>query len=189
MKFHGLHIIFLSVLLAGCYAATDTLVLEASDKNLELNNGVLLYNETPFSGTLVSYYNSESLKSKIEYVDGKKHGYERQWYLDESIQLERVYNEGLKVGIHKAWWPSGDLKFEYHFNNDGEFHGNVKEWFQSGKVFRDFNYDSGKEVGLQRMWKIDGRIKANYEVVNGERFGLIGLKKCYTVTVDKNEIE
>jgi antitoxin component YwqK of YwqJK toxin-antitoxin module len=53
----------------------------------------------------------------------------------------------------------------------------------------DFNYKNGKETGSQRLWKPDGSIKANYEVVNGERFGLIGLKKCYTVTVDKNEIK
>ena len=39
------------------------------------------------------------------------------------------------------------------------------------------------------MWKDDGTIKANYEVVNGERFGLIGLKKCYTVTVNEDEVK
>ena len=39
------------------------------------------------------------------------------------------------------------------------------------------------------MWKYDGTIQANYEVVNRDRFGLIGLKKCYTVTVNKDEIE
>ena len=34
-----------------------------------------------------------------------------------------------------------------------------------------------------------GAIKANYIVVNEERYGLIGLKKCYSVTSDKNEIQ
>ena len=79
--------------------------------------------------------------------------------------------------------------FEYHFNKKGEFHGIVKEWYKSGQIFRDFNYFAGKELGRQRMWKYDGTIKANYEVVNRDRFGLIGLKKCYTVTVNKDEIE
>ena len=45
-----------------------------------------------------------------------------------------------------------------------------------------FNYINGKEAGKQLLLKSNGNIKANYEVVNGERFGLIGLKKCYTVT-------
>lgn len=173
----------------GCNSVTETNIVEASDENLKLENGVLFYKQKPFSGVLLENFTSEIIKSRTEYLNGKKHGNEQHWYANGSQLSERSYAGGFKVGVHKSWWSSGDLKFEYHFNNNGEFHGNVKEWFESGKVFRDFNYDSGKEVGLQRMWKIDGRIKANYEVVNGERFGLIGLKKCYTVTVDKNEIE
>ena len=51
-----------------------------------------------------------------------------------------------------------------------------------------FNYKKGKESGSQRLWKTDGSIKANYDVVNGERFGLIGLKKCYQVTVGNDTV-
>ena len=164
-------------------------MVEASDKNLKLDNGVLLYNETPFEGQLVSYYEAEKLKSKIEYAGGKKHGYEKQWYDSGNKLIERFYKKGFKTGIHKSWWTDGKQKFEYHFNEKGEFHGVVKEWYKSGKIFRDFNYVDGKEVGSQRLWKFDGTIKANYEVVNGERFGLIGLKKCYTVTTNSYEIK
>ena len=48
------------------------------NENLKLDNGILFYNETPFDGVLVAYYEAEKLKSKIEYVNGKKHGYEKQ---------------------------------------------------------------------------------------------------------------
>ena len=48
-----------------------------------------------------------------------------------------------------------------------------------------FHYIDGKEVGSQKLWQEDGRIKANYEVKNGERFGLIGLKKCDPVQIQK----
>ena len=48
-----------------------------------------------------------------------------------------------------------------------------------------FHYKNGKEVGSQRLWKADGSIKANYEVVGGERFGLIGLKKCYNMDISE----
>ena len=44
-------------------------------------------------------------------------------------------------------------------------------------TFRDFNYINSKETGSQKLWYETGKIKANYEVINGERFGLIGLKK------------
>ena len=159
------------------------------NENLKLDNGILFYNETPFDGVLVAYYEAEKLKSKIEYVNGKKHGYEKQWYRNGDKLIERFYKEGFKTGIHKSWWADGTKKFEYEFNEKGEFHGVVKEWYKSGQIFRDFNYAEGKELRSQRMWKNDGTLKANYEVVNGERFGLIGLKKCYTVTVDSVEVK
>lgn len=159
------------------------------DVNLKLENGILFYKENPFKGTLVSYYEVEKLKSQVEYIDGKKHGSEKQWYANGDKLIERFYKEGFKTDIHKSWWEDGTQKFEYHFNKKGEFHGFVKEWYKSGQIFRDFNYVAGKELGSQRLWKDNGSIKANYEVVNGERFGLIGLKKCYTVTVNEDEIE
>lgn len=149
----------------------------------------MFYNESPFEGQLVAKYVSGTVKSKIDYVDGKRHGCETQWYKNGAKLLERFYIKGFKTGVHRSWWESGHLKFEYHFNDKGEFHGLVKEWYKSEQIFRDFNYNQGKESGSQRLWKPDGTIKANYEVVNGERFGLIGLKKCYMVTVNKDDIE
>ena len=157
--------------------------------NLKLDNGILFYKEVPFNGVLIEYYEAKKLKSKIDYVKGKKNGFEKQWSVNGNQLIERFYNEGFKTGVHKAWWEDGTQKFEYHFNEIGEFHGVVKEWYKNAQIFRDFNYVDGKEVGLQRMWKIDGTIKANYEVLQGERFGLIGLKKCYTVTVDEADFK
>lgn len=172
-----------------CNSNLKPQIVDASDENLNLENGILFYNEIAFKGQLRTYYQTDILKSKIEYKDGKKHGSENQCYNNGDKQTERFYKEGFKTGIHKSWWADGKQKFEYHFNEKGEFHGLVKEWYKNGQLFRDFNYVNGKEVGSQRMWKNDGTIKANYEVVNGERFGLIGLKKCYTVTLDSDEVK
>ncbi|WP_298345326.1 hypothetical protein [uncultured Algibacter sp.] len=165
------------------------MVLDVSNKHLNLNNGILEFNKKPFTGKIVSSFIDGQLQSEVFYKDGLKEGKEKQWNIDGALVVERLYAEGIKTGIHKSWWDNGNLKFEYHFNSKGEFHGMVKEWYADGLLLMDFNYKNGKETGSQRLWKPDGSIKANYEVVNGERFGLIGLKKCYTVTVDKNEIK
>ena len=172
-----------------CNSTLKTFIVDVSDVNLKLDNGILFYNKVPFKGLLVEYYSVEDLKSVIEYVDGKKQGYERHRFKNGSLAMERFYRNGFKTGIHKAWWENGTLKFEYHFNDKGEFHGQVNEWSPSGQLYMSFNYKNGKEVGSQRLWKVDGSIKANYEVINGERFGLIGLKKCYTVTVNSDEVK
>ena len=158
------------------------------DDKLELINGVLMYEDQPFSGSIESYFDSGKIKSKVFLNKGKKEGLETIWYPNDSVFSERYYKNGLKTGIHQAWWVNGNPKFLYHFNEKGEYHGNVKEWYETGTLFRDFNYVNRRETGSQRMWYITGKIKANYEVVNGERFGLIGLKKCYQVTVGSDEV-
>lgn len=187
MKLKSINIVLVFILLWCCNDSPYT-VLKHSDPNLKLENGVLFYNELPFNGTLISYYNPEKLKSEIQYENGKKNGFEKKWFSNENIAEDRSYINGFKTGTHQAFWDNGNPKFEYHFNNKGQFHGLVKEWFQTGIPSMLFNYTNGKENGRQCLWKLDGSIKANYEVVNGERFGLIGLKKCYRVTVNKDEI-
>jgi len=189
LKLKCVYIALICLITISCHTSSNLQTLDDLDVNLKLDNGVLYYYENPFSGTLFSYYKVGKLKFQIEYLNGKKHGFEKQWYESGNNLIERFYKEGFKTGIHKSWWQDGVQKFEYHFNKKGEFHGVVKEWYKNAQVFRDFNYVDGKEVGLQRMWKDDGTIKANYEVVNGERFGLIGLKKCYTVTVNEDEVK
>jgi antitoxin component YwqK of YwqJK toxin-antitoxin module len=164
------------------------LVIQDTNTELELVNGVLMYNDEPFDGVLESYYDSKTLKSKTYYLEGRKQGLEAIWHQNDSIFSKRFYNKGLKTGIHKAWWENGNPKFVYHFNDRGEYNGNVKEWYESGTLFRDFNYINSKEAGSQKLWYKTGKIKANYEVVDGERFGLIGLKKCYEVTVGSDEV-
>tara|TARA_R110002050_G_scaffold4573_1_gene22048 strand:+ start:30606 stop:31175 length:570 start_codon:yes stop_codon:yes gene_type:complete len=189
VRFKNLYLVFILLIFYGCNQSKSSVIIDASNIFLKLDNGVLFYKDEPFNGNLVTYYSDKNLKSQIQYKNGRKEGYEKHWFLDNRLSIERYYTNGLKTSIHKAWWEDGTQKFEYHFNDKGNYNGKVKEWYKTGQVFRDFNYVDGKEIGSQRLWKIDGTIKANYKVVNEERFGLIGLKKCYTVTVGSDEVK
>jgi antitoxin component YwqK of YwqJK toxin-antitoxin module len=151
------------------------------DAGLELKNGVLFYNNTPFDGILLEFDQINGTNNESNYVGGKKEGIERKVYTNNMLAEERMYDKGLKIGIHKGWYKDGSVKFEYHYGN-GMYDGSFKEWYQNGIPLKDFNYKKGKEYGSQKMWLSNGKIRANYVVKNGERFGLIGLKKCYSVT-------
>lgn len=189
MKNLSLYITFFCFIIFSCQETVNKKVVSLDNENLELINGVLNYNELPFSGTIVSNYKDLKLKMQTQYVNGKKHGEEKQWSENGVLLEERFYKKGKKTGIHKGWWGSNIAKFEYVFNNDGEYNGSVKEWYKNGQLYKLFNFKDGKEIGSQKLWKPDGTLKANYEVKDGERFGLIGLKKCYTVTIDEDEIK
>ncbi|CAM1344141.1 toxin-antitoxin system YwqK family antitoxin [Tenacibaculum amylolyticum] len=161
-------------------------VLDYNDKDFQLQKGVLLYNDKPFTGTLLSFDAINDTYNRLEYFGGKKDGEELKKYKNGVIAEQRFYKQGNKVGKHSAWWKNGTIKFEYHFNQKGEYNGTVKEWYRNGQPLKIFNFKNGREEGSQKMWQSDGKIRANFVTKKGERFGLIGLKKCYSVNT-KNE--
>jgi len=160
------------------------LILLAENKQLSTQNGVLYYNDTPFSGTIKKFDDVNQTKNSTHYLKGKKEGEERKLFLNDSLAEIRFYKNGFKVGIHKSWFENGQQKFEYPYSNSGFYSGTMKEWYPNGQLVRAFNYVNGKESGSQKMWLSNGNIRANYTVVNGERFGLIGLKKCYSINTN-----
>ena len=162
------------------------LVLFKENKQIEIKNGVVFYQTTPFNGTLKSFNAINQTNDIATYYQGKKHGEEKKFFLNDSLAEVRYYKNGLKIGIHKSWRKDGSQKFEYPFNDKGYYHGTIKEWYTNGQLVKEFNYVNGKESGTQKMWQSNGNIRANYTVVNGEKFGLIGLKKCYTIDTDEN---
>ncbi|MFI8604417.1 toxin-antitoxin system YwqK family antitoxin [Cellulophaga baltica] len=189
MKLFTKLIVCILCLILTCGCSEDQLNLNESDANLNLENGVLLYKNIPYTGVLVAYHQDGQLKSKINYDKGMKEGLESFWHQNGVKASERSYANNLKIGTHKGWWDTGTPKFAYHFNAKGAYDGNLKEWYKTGTLFKDFNYSKGKEAGSQKMWYASGKIRANFETINGERFGLIGLKKCYKVTVDSKNIK
>ena len=110
-----------------------------------------------------------------------KNGSEKNLYNNGNIKMDRSYLNGIKTGIHKGWWKNKKLKYRYEFDNKGRYEGNVEEWYENGQKLKKFNFTMGRENGKQMLWDLNGNVKANYEVINGERYGLIGLKKCFTV--------
>tara|TARA_R110001592_G_scaffold139837_2_gene360264 strand:+ start:1655 stop:2251 length:597 start_codon:yes stop_codon:yes gene_type:complete len=154
--------------------------VDADEANLRRNGALMLLDDKPFSGHLVSYHSNGQLESENTYFEGLREGKSSQFYSDGSFKEERWYNENQKTGTHYGWWPNGNMKFEFHFV-DGLHHGEAKEWQIDGQPYKFFTYTMGQEDGSQKMWESDGSIRANYVVKDGHRYGLIGLKNCKSV--------
>ena len=164
---------------------------EEKNKNnidFKLKNGVLFLKQKAYSGVLKTLYANGNLKSKSTYYQGKRYGVYKGWYLNGAKWFTRFYTDGLKTGTHLGWFRSGQQQFEYHFNKKGVYHGTVKDWHKNGVLAKYFNFKEGKEVGSQEMWGFDGEIRANFFTVNGERHGLIGLKKCISVLTFEKDV-
>jgi antitoxin component YwqK of YwqJK toxin-antitoxin module len=144
----------LTLLLTGCDSVPGK--INASDPDLTKEKGVVYYNDTPYSGIVLTYDQSANPISEV--------------------QLEN----GIQQGVSRFYWPNGNLKRVANYQH-GIYHGTVSMFYEDGNTYAVFNYVNGQESGLQQMWKSDGRLKANYEVINGRKYGLTGVKNCVNV--------
>lgn len=153
-------------------------VTRADDSTLHLYNGVLFQNEKPYTGKVYSLKeNNRDTSSIMYFADGKEDGEWKRWYDNGQLMENRFYRKGTKIGKLAQWWPDGKPKILYFFES-GEYEGECKEWYADGKQAKIMHYIDGHESGSQKWWWEDGRIRANYVVINGERYGLSGLKQC-----------
>ncbi len=179
--------IILAIFLHACHSHQNEtaskaamLTLAANDPQLRLRNGVLFYDEQPFSGVLTEAYARGQLKAKTEYARGLQHGTSRMWYEEDQPLWQRQYQNGKKHGEHKGWWPNGQQKFLYHFAN-GEHKGEASDWYTNGQLAQRNQYERGQEAGLQQAWRENGKLYTNYVVKNGKRYGRFNSRLCYTV--------
>ena len=157
-----------------------------NDASFKLLNGILFFDAAVYSGIVNEFYKTGELKSISEYYQGKRQGNFLGWYKNGNKWFERFYINGLKAGEHKGWFPNCQKMFHYQFNNKGQYNGFVKDWHANGVFGKYFNFENGKEKGAQKMWNLKGKIKANFFTIDGERHGLIGLKKCISVLTNKD---
>lgn len=184
-KMKIINFFFIFVLLS-CNKKDLVIDSSESENSIVLKNRLLIFEDELFSGEIIAFYDADKTmqKSSCFYLNGQKNGAEQIWHSNGQMSSLRVYLKNVKAAKHKGWWSNGKKKFEYVFNNEGAYSGIIKEWFETGQLYREFNYVNGQEEGSQKMWKLNGDIRANYVVKNGERFGLIGMKKCDPVSAN-----
>jgi len=158
-------------------------------KSFSVENGVVSKEGVLFSGTIIKKFKNGNIQSKAQYLNGKLNGTLESWYLDGDLSENRSYSNGIKTGVHKGWWSNSKPKFIYNFNTAGQYEGELLEWTKLGGTYKIMNFNNGKEAGHQRIWDEKGNIKCNYTAINGDRFGLVNMKSCYTVDNENSEVK
>ncbi len=168
----------LLLILVVCSCQSNVNKLNVKDRNLDLTDGIMLYEGKPYSGVLFSKIDTLTTYTAT-YLDGKKHGEERKFFYDGRLASSGFYTQGKKSGTHRTWWNRDQLKSEYTYDDSGNYIGKQLEWYRNGQLSKEFHYNmNGEQDGTQKLWNLAGRIKANYEVINGKSYGLIESKDC-----------
>tara|TARA_E500000331_G_C17256891_1_gene713475 strand:+ start:710 stop:1363 length:654 start_codon:yes stop_codon:yes gene_type:complete len=171
------------------FSKANMLVL-IGDPNLEYDTRrKLFYDNTLFSGKLVSQTKKGIVLYKKEYrnglLDGKSFGY----YPSGKIRFKRTYQKGKKNGVHRGWYESGQKKFEFVFKK-GLSEGTHYQWYDTGAPYSEINYRNGKPFGSTKIWRKDGKLRSNFVIrENGKRYGLAGIKRCTKIDTKEEVIE
>ena len=81
-----------------------------------LGNGIMYFDNQPYTGSVFGLYPSTNDTSEVaQYLAGKEDGLWRKYYEDGQVMEERLYDHGKKTGDYLAWWPNGNKKLHYRF--------------------------------------------------------------------------
>jgi len=150
----------------------------ADHLELRPQEGLVYYQNEPFTGLSLDYYPDGTKSTTIEYLGGKRQGIYRKWFENGALSFEANYQSGKRDGTSKTWWSNGNLRTISN-HKMGVPHGIQKQWYQSGAKFKHIELNHGIEEGLQQSWRENGKIYNNYEAKNGRIFGLKRANLCY----------
>lgn len=81
------------------------------------------------------YYDNGSLEKEYETVNGKSHGYYRQYHQNGQLQVELIFENGRqKPGIVESYHPNGQLARRVCLDKLLFCNGEFEEFFLSGKI-------------------------------------------------------
>ncbi|MFT2089533.1 toxin-antitoxin system YwqK family antitoxin [Paraglaciecola sp. 2405UD69-4] len=172
--------VILTLLVAGivwlvlCYQP-NAKVLKA---DVSINKqGQRVYQNKPFTGVMVSYFDSGQLATADEFVNGRRQGFAKKWFTNGKLAYHANYNHGQRDGFSRSWWVNGKRRSEF-FYITGKPEGVAWRWYRSGAKFKRFNYKMGKPAGLQQAWRENGKLSSNFEYKNGRTYGLKKANSC-----------
>ena len=106
------------------------------------------------------YYKTGELKEVVNYTDGRREGYAKEFnkdsvvislkqykdnYLVSRERINREDDTGLKQGTHKTFYSNGTVKKEVNYL-DGQFHGYYREFDENGRLVQTLRYERGAVI-------------------------------------------
>lgn len=154
--------------------------VEADIHGFEQKNGLLFYDNQPFSGYRYTNYPNGKTATMLAYWQGKKEAKSEAFYLNGHKRYQKFYHKGKRFGTHTGWHNNGQMSFVRRYQN-GLREGVQKNYHKNGQLWTEKHYKKGKEQGTQKEWSQGGRLVSNYVMKKGRRYGVLGRKNCVSV--------
>lgn len=159
---------------------TEKLEIDKAILELRPNEGLMYYNNEPFTGFSVISYSNGLTAEKIEYLNGLRHGLYEKWFRDGTLSFQSRYENGLQHGKTISWWNNAHKRSQSNFEN-GVAQGAQFQWYTNGSIFKEIHLVDGREQGMQKSYRQNGKLYNNYEAKNGRIFGLKKATLCFSL--------
>lgn len=129
---------------------------EVDHGQLEKRDGLICFEETPFTGVGVRKYENGQNAEAHTYKDGRKHGLETSWYENGKKRWDRNFKEGKPHGLSTVWHKNGKKGVEGYFK-DGKEDGQMNAWHDNGKKAMQATFKDGKMIS-EKKWDKEGKL-------------------------------
>jgi antitoxin component YwqK of YwqJK toxin-antitoxin module len=170
--------IVISMLLVSVSMLNANIVLTTDKLRYENDIAYGVDSVTPYTGTVIDYYDNGDKKLEEHYKNGKEDGLlvfwnnDGTWYSDNTKGLEINYKSGKEDGKKIIWSKDGSQKlYEGDYSNN-KLNGLAISWFKSGQKWQEQSYKNGDVDGDCIVWYKNGHKQSKSTYIQGKKAGL-----------------
>ena len=117
---------------------------------------VFYYNDQPYTGKAIDYFDNGQKKYEGTFKEGKDHGEATRWYESGQIKSQTNMIEGKLHGTITEWYENGQKRWEGQYQN-GKLHGTQLKWHDNGQQSQERIYKDGIQTS-EKEWDTDGTL-------------------------------
>lgn len=123
----------------------------------------------PFTGTQVEFQTTGQLLNETPYLDGLKHGIEKEYFPNGTIHWRYEWINGKRENYDLQYHMNGNLKYKWGKKN-GRDHGKILVYHDNGKLSQKGQAFEGVWIGDWKRYNKNGLLT---EVVTYNKIGVI----------------
>lgn len=142
-----------------------------SERTTVSSKGVYIDNKR--EGIWTDYYKNGNPRSMITYKNNHQDGEAKLFYESGVLAEEGMWRFNRWVGVYKYYNPSGNLSYEWTFDDNGRRSGLQNYYYESGKLRLTGMWEQGKESGRITEYYENGKVKTESDWFDGKSDGVM----------------
>ena len=149
-----------------------TIIINDEEENIETIEGILHHKGTPFTGKTILKYPDGQVKSKETFKDGKREGFQEQYYENGQVKSKGTVKDNKIEGLIEIYYENGQVNSKMTFK-DGIPDGLIEMYYENGQLKSKGTFKDNKPEGLIEEYYENGKVKSKVTYKDGIPDGLI----------------